>query len=288
MPVPRLIKATPVLIRELGLNERWIQEQLVADPAQLGLGDVFVKDKERSQPRAGRLDMLLEESEDERRYEVELQLGATDESHIIRCIEYWDLERSRFPQYEHTAVLVAESVTSRFLNVIRLFNGQIPIMAIQMQALRVDDAICLTFVRVVDELRRGLEEEETEASPVDRKQWESRLKPEMLGVADRVFEIARRVEPKVQTNYLQGYWGVRIDGKASNFFAMSPRRKFWILGFRHPKSPELEAEFAQADIDLAGYTTWGAYEIRLFPADIEKHAGLLERCLQEAYRHWTT
>jgi hypothetical protein len=32
-------------------------------------------------------------------------LGATDESHIIRCIEYWDIERRRYPAYEHCAVL---------------------------------------------------------------------------------------------------------------------------------------------------------------------------------------
>ena len=30
-----------------------------------------------------------------------------DESHIIRTIEYWDIERRRYPQYEHVAVIVA-------------------------------------------------------------------------------------------------------------------------------------------------------------------------------------
>ncbi len=33
--------------------------------------------------------------------------------------------------YDHTAVIVAEDITSRFLNVISLFNGTIPIIAIQ-------------------------------------------------------------------------------------------------------------------------------------------------------------
>src|SRR3989442_11609419 len=41
-------------------------------------------------------------------------------SHIIRTIEYWDNERRRYPAYEHIAVLVAEQVTARFLNVIGL------------------------------------------------------------------------------------------------------------------------------------------------------------------------
>ena len=95
----------------------------VADTSLLGLGDFLVRDVERRQPRAGRLDSLLSEPQTATRYEVEIQLGPTDEAHIIRTIEYWDLERRRYPQYEHVAVIVAEDITSRFLNVISLFNG---------------------------------------------------------------------------------------------------------------------------------------------------------------------
>src|SRR5918998_1181274 len=107
-------------------NERWVQQIIADDPAILGLGDLILKDKERIQPRAGRLDLLLQDAETNRRYEVEVQLGKTDESHIIRTIEYWDIERKRYPQYDHCAVLVADDVTSRFLNVISLFNGLAP------------------------------------------------------------------------------------------------------------------------------------------------------------------
>jgi hypothetical protein len=79
------------------LTERWVQVQIAAEPAMLGLGDLIMKDKERNQPRAGRLDLLLQDAESNRRYEVEVQLGKTDESHIIRTIEYWDIERKRGP-----------------------------------------------------------------------------------------------------------------------------------------------------------------------------------------------
>jgi hypothetical protein len=87
------------------LNGRWVQERIAEDPTILGLGDVVLKDKERIQPRAGRLDLLLQDAESSRRYEVEIQLGSTDESHIIRTIEYWDIERKRYSQYDHTAIL---------------------------------------------------------------------------------------------------------------------------------------------------------------------------------------
>jgi len=47
------------------------------------------------------------------RYEIEIQLGATDPSHIIRTIEYWDTEKERYPQYDHCAVIVAEEITGK-------------------------------------------------------------------------------------------------------------------------------------------------------------------------------
>src|SRR6266852_9052254 len=124
MAIPKFVKLERIpLQHHADLNERWVQARIAEDPAILGLGDLVLKDKERFQRRAGRLDLLLQEPETNRRYEVEVQLGSTDESHIIRTIEYWDIERKRYPQYEHCGVLVAEDVTSRFLNVISLFNG---------------------------------------------------------------------------------------------------------------------------------------------------------------------
>src|SRR5258705_9114172 len=137
------------------LNERWLQERIGEDPSLLGLGDLILKDKERIQPRAGRLDLLLQDAESTKRYEVEVQLGRTDEAHIIRTIEYWDIERKRYPQYEHTAVLVAEDITSRFLNVIGLFNGFIPLVAIQLNALKLGESVSLVFTTVLDTVRLG-------------------------------------------------------------------------------------------------------------------------------------
>ncbi len=133
------------------LNERWVQDRIAEDPSILGLGDLVLRDKERIQPRAGRLDLLLQDAVSNRRYEVEVQLGRTDESHIIRTIEYWDIERKRYPQYDHCAVIVAEDITSRFLNVISLFNGSVPLIAIQMNVIKLGDQVSLLFTTVLDQ-----------------------------------------------------------------------------------------------------------------------------------------
>src|SRR6266508_4877412 len=129
------------------LDENWVKGLIREDPTILGLGDVIVKEMERRQPQGGRLDILLQaaDPEEKRRYEAEVMLGAVDESHIIRTIEYWDVERKRYPQYDHCAVIIAEEITARFLNVITLFNGTIPLIAIQMNALRFGGQLALVF-----------------------------------------------------------------------------------------------------------------------------------------------
>jgi len=48
-------------------------------------------------------------------------------------MEYWDIKRKRYPQYDHCAVLITKDITSRFLNVVALFNGSIPLIAIQVK-----------------------------------------------------------------------------------------------------------------------------------------------------------
>jgi hypothetical protein len=52
---------TVSLKRHPQINEKWLQEVIAEDPTILGIGDVLVKDKERFQSVAGRLDMLLQD-----------------------------------------------------------------------------------------------------------------------------------------------------------------------------------------------------------------------------------
>ena len=160
------------LLNNPEIYEKTIQEKIAEDTSIIGLGDIVLKDKERQQPRAGRLDLLMQDTDTNRRYEIELQLGKTDESHIIRCIEYWDIERKRYPQYDHCAVIIAEDITSRFLNVISLFNGHIPLIAIQLNAYKFGGDIGLVFTKVLDEMPLGLVDEDEEVKEVtDRDYW---------------------------------------------------------------------------------------------------------------------
>jgi hypothetical protein len=109
IPVTAVLKIT-----ECGHDEHWLRDMIYDDPsilaATIGVDDLQAVMKEKIQSKGGRLDLLLKDPADDSMYEVELQLGATDESHIIRTIEYWDNEKRRWPNRSHTAVLIAEDI----------------------------------------------------------------------------------------------------------------------------------------------------------------------------------
>jgi predicted transport protein len=267
-------------------NERWVQDRIAEDPSILGLGDIILKDKERIQPRAGRLDLLFQDADLNRRFEVEVQLGKTDESHIIRTIEYWDIERKRYPQYDHCAVIVAEDITSRFLNVISLFNGSIPLVAIQMSAVKIGEHVSLMFTTVMDQLALGLVDEDEEVQEVtDRAYWEKRGTKETLGMADALLEIIKTFAPDVDLKYNKFYIGLAKDGHPSNFAIFRPQKSSLRLEPDLDKSEEIEEKLAEAGLDVMEYHS-GRYRIQLAKGDVKKHSELLTDILKRAYEEF--
>lgn len=270
------------------LSERWVQERIAEDPSILGLGDVILKDKERNQPGAGRLDLLLQEADSSRRYEVEIQLGKTDESHIIRTIEYWDIERKRYPQYEHTAVIVAEEITSRFLNVISFFNGTIPLMAIQMSAVQLGSTVSLAFTTVLDQVRLGLVDEDEEVQEAaDRTYWENRSSKAAVALVDELLEVVHTLDPRLQLKYNKPYIGLAVDGRPNNFVIFRLQKTGVRMEPRITKTAEIDTALEAAELDILDYDKrWGRYKIRLQKSDLTTHADVLRRLLETSYREF--
>lgn len=257
-------------------NEKWLQQQIVDDVALLGLGDIDVKDVERRQPYAGRLDVLLFDPDNNIRYEVEIQLGATDESHIIRTLEYWDHERRRFPQYEHVAVIVAEEVTGRFLNVINLFNQAIPLIAIQLSALRIGDVLTLNCTKVLDIALPAPEEADEPGQETDRAYWENKSSPETVALADRVLEIVNEQGDAMDLKYNKYYIGLHRNGMVDNFQSFRPRKGHLIWEVRLPQSDELDATIAGSELTQMAYSKqWGRYRFDLRRDDIEPNRDII-------------
>lgn len=266
-------------------NEQWIEQRIAQDPSLLGLGDIVVKDRQRVQPRAGRLDLLCQDADSTRRYEIEIQLGRTDESHIIRTIEYWDIERKRYPQYDHIAVIVAEDITSRFLNVIGLFNGFIPIIAIQMQAFRIGDQVSLIFTKVLDETLLGrVGEDEEIQETTDRSYWEKRVGKPSLEIVDQLIGLVKQMDPSLSEKYNKFYIGFSKKGKPGNFVIVRPKKGWVRLEPRLEKAADIQSKLEEAGMDVMDYDEqWGRYRIRLVKGDVEKHQTLIRELITKAH-----
>jgi hypothetical protein len=255
------------------ITERIIQDKIAEDPSIMGLGELILKDKERMQPRAGRLDLLFQDPETYKRYEVEIQLGKTDESHVIRTIEYWDIERKRYPQYDHCAVIIAEDITGRFLNVIALFNGFIPLVAIQMKAFKFGDDIALVFTKVLDEMQLGLvdedEEKEVQQISTTREFWVKKTSNETVLLTDKFLEIINETEGNYQFIYTKSNVRITKNEQLLPFIRLRIRkRNHFILVLLVQKSEDIDSVIENNDLDDMGYNAkLSRYRIRISSED---------------------
>lgn len=268
------------------IKEDLIQSFIFSNPNVLGLGDLTPLTREKIQPAGGRLDILLGD-DDGARYEVEIQLGATDPSHIIRTIEYWDTERKRYPNYDHCAVIVAEEITSRFMNVISLFNGHIPLIAIQIAAYKTDKGISLTFTKVLDRMTIGTDEEE-QYEITDRKYWENKSTAKMLKAVDSIFADISQFASGFDLKYNKFYIGLSKDGIAKNFVTFKPKKSFLYLVIKGTEDSEKIKLLEEAGLDTSYTARWKEYNIRLSGyEEYKKHKELLDNLIKDSMAYFS-
>lgn len=289
VPLKRIsLKAHPEV------NEAWLQKLLAEQPMLMGLGgpDLYAVQRERRMPGGGRLDLLLQEDfEDEpsHRFEVEIQLGDTDPSHIIRCLEYWDLERNRYPKYKHTLVLVAENITGRFLNVIRLFNGFLPVVALQLSAFEAPGGgISLTFTKVVTPIEPVDETDEAErpTTPANKADWEKWGSPETSKEMEEVISLAKTFAPNLAPNFTRAYIGILQNNRVWNFAWGKPRKRELLLNIDALQTSAHDEALTSAGIRFKYLADEERYRMWLSPGDLKANATAITALLRDAYeRH---
>jgi hypothetical protein len=284
---PKLAKATQISLHEAGVSESWLEHHIENDPTILGLGDVAIIERQRKQEKAGRLDLLLEDESGDKRYEVELMLGSTDESHIIRTVEYWDIERRKWTGYEHCAVLIAEDVTTRFLNVISLFSGTVPFVVIQVNALQVEGKLVLNFVKVLDSrsLRKD-EVAELKEKATDRAYWIARATPVTVDMAEKCIAIINEVAtiPR-KPSYNKYYIGLNDGIRAGNFVTFKPQKSVLRVKCEALSSPEPWVKKLQ-DAGLESEVKNEDLRVYLTPKDFEDNKAVITELLQDAVRQY--
>jgi hypothetical protein len=257
-----LKKVKHVQLRAIGLDERWLQDRIAEDPSLLGLGELEIIRKEKRQATGGRIDFLMVNSDDDIRYVIEIMLGTLDESHIIRTIEYWDIERQRYHSLDQSAVIVAEDITSRFFNVTRLLNRAVPVIALQLSTFDLDGSVALHFVKVLDIYEELEPADERPAEGSTRAEWEKRSSSESLAVMDKVIDLLTKagLQPRVTYNK----YHVAVGTSGYNFLWLYPRKEaaYCPMNFRNDgtERDKTVAQLRQAGLDAAPR---GAGEIRL-------------------------
>lgn len=288
MSQPTYTKAEPIRMKNHpSLTEKWLQDLIARDPSILGLGEIELIDRERIQHKAGRLDLLLSDPDNNTRYEVELMLGSTDESHIIRTIEYWDIERRRYPGYDHVAVIVAEDITSRFLNVLSLFSGSIPLIALQMSAIQIQDSMSIVFSKVIDstDLRTD-DESEANLTPTDRNYWVAKSSTVNVGVADQCLDIVNEVNSDTyELKYNKYYIGLSDGYRSRNFIYFKPQKRKTSVFVKGIRLSTWSDRLDESGLDASARRT--GFRMNLTPDQVELHKDLLIELFNEAIETYT-
>jgi hypothetical protein len=181
------------------------------------------------------------------------------------------------------AVIIAEEITARFFNVISLFNGFIPIIAIQVSAIEVGGAVTLVFTTVLDRMTLGTEEEEN-GEPADPAYWLARASAETMGITDAVLKIVQEVDPGITPKYNRHYIGVARAGIAGNYVSFVPRKKPPVIAdFKIPRSEEMDQRIEAAGIEMLTYRAkYGQYRLQIDQEDLDLRSDFLRDLAQTA------
>lgn len=273
-------------IRDCGYDEFWLQDQIVANPSILTLGDLEVVMREKYQSSGGRLDILLKDPEDDSMYEVEVMLDETDETHIIRTIEYWTREKRKWPQRQHYPVLVAESITRRFFDVIQVLSHAIPFIAIQASVVEANGQRMLTFNKILDAYEEPEDSEPAdyeahdEAFWLEKASWTNDAAKTLVGIISSVFT-------QVKLKYVKAYISVTVNGNIYFWFHKRAANKsllnFWV-GERLINS-------AKSLLDAKGltYTVRKDHTVRVTidKKMLEENADLFRKQAEFVHQAWT-
>jgi hypothetical protein len=264
-----------IFIRNAGKDECWLQDIIYADPKILGLGDLVTIKKEKPQVKGGRLDILLKDPADNTMYEVEVMLGETDPSHIIRTIEYWDNEKRKYPQRQHFAVLIAESFNRRYFNVIQLLSLNVPMIAIQADLLEVGTEKVLTFTKVLDVYVEPEDDDDT--NPVTENTWNDKASW-TLDTAKKHLEILKETVKNIELKFTQSYISIVINGKNNYQYdkRTKPNSVTWFNVRDEEKADAIKKLLEEKEI-VFSYSQYKDFSFTIDKSFITKNTELIKR-----------
>jgi hypothetical protein len=111
--------------------EPWLVERIGEDLTILGLGHLDLK---HASWRSRQLSLLLQDPRESAMYVVELQVGPTDDRHVIRLVERWDATRKRHSRNRCFGVLTSEQIAPCYLNILQVISKAVPVAVMEISA----------------------------------------------------------------------------------------------------------------------------------------------------------
>lgn len=263
-----------ISIKEAGHNEAWLQDQICDNPSILPLINDSVNlefvSREKILSKGGRLDILLQDSEDTM-YEVEIMLGKSDEKHIIHTIEYWENQKRIYQKTNHVAVLVAESFDKRFFNIIYLFSQSIPLIAVQVNMVQVNGVKALHFSKILDIYEEPEQpEDEDNTKEVPEAYWKKDA-PWTVEVSNSLLNIMNSVIPNSKLQYKQARIIIKVDGKKRIQInkRANPQSRI-IIKFPEKSLPDAVAILSRTNID-SDTDKWNQVRFQLNTTSLTKN-----------------
>jgi len=272
-----------ISIKDAGFNEYWLQNQIWENPNCLGIGELESISKEKVTSSGGRLDILLKNPLDDSMYEVEVMLGETDASHIIRTIEYWDLIKRKWAQRQHFAVLVAERITKRFFNVIQLLSNSVPLIAIQANIIDIEGRRSLHFTKILDIYEEPEDEDPTTDEKYNEEYWKKKS-ISALEIAKKLFENTKDIYNNPTFLFRKSRITISCDGY--NQMSVHQRKGTKaLLAFRFgDKKDEIQTLLDSTDMSYTERPK--QFTIMLNEKELDEHVAIFHKIAELNNRWW--
>jgi hypothetical protein len=285
----KFIAAQVVSLRaDSNFDERWLEKQVIEQPVVLGLGNIKVLHSQLIHKDGGRLDLLAEDKENQYRYAIELMLGKLDKSHIVRAIDYWLREKARAKgdDWQPVAVIVAEDIrNSKWFNVVRFLTEKMPMVVVEMRALKVGKNLTVTCSTLLDGRDESAEEEiEEPSAPKDRTAWLSKS-PASVEVIDEIGKLLKSIDSSVSINWAnRRSVGVQVGNRSANFVMFFPKKKFVRVSARFLEDSEKWMNKLQkAGFHVVGGTPGKSVRFRTTKREVVLNRKLLTQVFTEGY-----
>ena len=272
-------------LRDFGLTERRLHEYIAKNPTAIGISDVICRASELTQQGAGRLDLLLESTakrSSRERYVVEIQRDESDETHTVRMLEYLCRERKRVPDYNYSAVLVAENIVQgRFFNVLSMLGEHIPIIAINVLAAKLPDGkfgFAFSHALDINVVPTETEDSDTPQKDVSEDTWREEYGDNTVDLANKIRE---RLGDNIGKYFTKSYAGIEDpqQGRTAKCKIHPQQSKVWVR-FNIPKSEEWDERIAGYGLHLKHVLGSYWFAIRN-DDDVENHAAILREMYRE-------